>query len=102
MLLPMYHRPEVEEDQPLDPPAVGRLGEITAPTLIIVGEHDRPDTHKIAELLAAGIRRARLAVLPGCAHMPGMERPGLFNELVMDFLASVTTRQARVMGKGKG
>ena len=29
--------------QPLDPRAIGRLGEIRAPTLVVVGDQDVPD-----------------------------------------------------------
>ena len=42
MLLTTYAHGEADLEEP-DPPAAGRLGEITAPTLVVVGEHDRPD-----------------------------------------------------------
>lgn len=73
----------------LDPPAVGRLGEIAAPTLVIVGTRDVPDVVEQAELLATQIPGARKAVMPGVAHLPPMEAPAEFNRLVLDFLAGV-------------
>jgi len=70
----------------LDPPAVGRLGEIKAPTLVIVGDHDLPAIHKSADLLVSKIRGARKAVIPDAAHLPNLEHPEKFNRLVLDFL----------------
>lgn len=75
--------------QPLDPPAAGRLAEIGAPTLVIVGDGDVPDMLATADRLAAGIRGARKAVIHGVAHLPNMERPAEFNRLVLEFLATL-------------
>jgi pimeloyl-ACP methyl ester carboxylesterase len=82
---------EVEGDfaRPLDPPAFGRLGEITVPTLVIIGERDIPPVQQMAEALASGIAGARKVVMPNTAHVPNMEQPALFNQLVLDFLAGV-------------
>jgi pimeloyl-ACP methyl ester carboxylesterase len=73
----------------LDPPAAGRLGEIQAPTLVIVGDADTPDTVANADALAEGIPGARKVVLPNVAHMVPMEVPDTFNRLVLDFLGSL-------------
>jgi pimeloyl-ACP methyl ester carboxylesterase len=78
----------------LDPPAAGRLGEITAPTLVVVGERDVPRLRETAEELASGIRDARLLVLPGVGHMANMEAPETFNAAVLEFLARVGSRSA--------
>jgi pimeloyl-ACP methyl ester carboxylesterase len=72
-----------------DPPAVGRLGEIAVPTLVIVGANDVPAILKTADLLADSIGSARKVVIPDSAHVPNMEHPQEFNRLVLDFLASV-------------
>jgi 3-oxoadipate enol-lactonase len=69
-----------------NPPAIKRLGEIRAPTLLIVGERDVPDIQQIVKLLAAGVRGARTEVVPGAAHMPNMEDPALVNRLLGEFL----------------
>src|ERR1700704_2471219 len=47
----------------LDPPAAERLGEINAPTLVVVGDHDLPEVHETAEVLMSHIRGARKAVI---------------------------------------
>jgi len=75
--------------QELDPPAVERLGEITVPTLVIVGANDVPAILKTADLLADSIDSARKVVILDSAHVPNMEHPQEFNRLVLDFLAGV-------------
>jgi 3-oxoadipate enol-lactonase len=72
----------------LDPPAIGRLGEIRAPALVIAGDADVPDMLTIADFLTSGIPGARKAVIHGVAHMVTMERPVEFNRAVLDFLGS--------------
>ena len=69
-----------------EPPATRRLGEIRAPTLVIVGERDVPDIQQIARLLARDIQGARTEVIPGAAHMPNMEDPVRVNRLLLEFL----------------
>jgi pimeloyl-ACP methyl ester carboxylesterase len=77
------------QSQPLDPPAAQRLGEISAPTLVIVGGGDALEVRKTAELLEAGVAGARRVVMSELAHVPNMERPDEFNQLVLDFLAPI-------------
>jgi 3-oxoadipate enol-lactonase len=72
-----------------EPAALPRLGEIAVPTLIIVGEHDIPDVHAHAGALEAGIRGARRVVLAGSGHLPQLEVPDAFNELVLAFLSTL-------------
>jgi pimeloyl-ACP methyl ester carboxylesterase len=74
------------EEIPLDPPAAERLAEISAPTLILYGDKDVMDVRLAAGPLTATIPGARLAVIPDAAHLPQMERPELFNEIVLGFL----------------
>jgi 3-oxoadipate enol-lactonase len=73
----------------LEPPAAGRLGEIAVPTLVLVGDHDRPDIQAIADALAGGIPGAERVVLAGTAHLPNLERPAEFNRVVLEFLAKL-------------
>ena len=72
--------------QQLDPPAFGRLGEIKAPTLVVVGDNDLTETHDTADMLVAGIPGARKALIHDAAHLPNLEHPEKFNSLVLDFL----------------
>lgn len=72
---------------PLEPPALGRLSEINAPTLVILGAWDGPNP---LDQLAAEIPGARKVVMEETAHHPFMERPAEFNQIVLDFLGSLT------------
>jgi pimeloyl-ACP methyl ester carboxylesterase len=90
MLVQSYATPpDLGEEQPLEPPAVGRLGEVRAPTLVIVGDEDRPDIIAVARLLEAGVAGAKKVVMPGTAHLPNMEQPVAFNRIVGEFLAGL-------------
>ncbi|GAC1615061.1 MAG: alpha/beta hydrolase [Gemmatimonadaceae bacterium] len=71
---------------PLMPPGVERLGDVHAPTLVIVGDHDAPETLENAERLVTGMSDTRKEVIHGTAHMLSMERPVEFNRIVSDFL----------------
>jgi 3-oxoadipate enol-lactonase len=70
----------------LDPPAVGRLGELSAPTLVIVGELDLPDFQRISEQVATQAPHARLVRIPGAGHMSNMEAPDRVNDVILEFL----------------
>jgi 3-oxoadipate enol-lactonase len=72
--------------QRIDPPALGRLEEIEAPTLVIVGDHDLPKIQQTADVLISKIRGARKAIIQDAAHLPNLEHPDKFNRLVLDFL----------------
>jgi pimeloyl-ACP methyl ester carboxylesterase len=73
-------------EQPLDPPAAGRLSEIHAPTLVIVGDIDEAGMVNVAEVLAKSITGAQKVVIHGTAHVPNMEQPAEFNRIVVEFL----------------
>jgi pimeloyl-ACP methyl ester carboxylesterase len=72
--------------RPLVPPAIERLGNVTAPALVVVGEHDVPDIQRIADVLTERIANARKVVLPGLGHLPSLEDPERFNQVVLEFL----------------
>jgi 2-hydroxy-6-oxonona-2,4-dienedioate hydrolase len=74
--------------QSLEPPAAGRLTEITAPTLVIVGDADLEPIRETADLLVSSISGARKMVIHDAAHLPNLEHPGEFNRIVLDFLRS--------------
>ena len=65
-----------------------RLGEISAPTLVIVGEEDVA-FHQPTEVLAKAIPNARRYVVPQATHYPHEENPQAFNELLITFLTEV-------------
>jgi 3-oxoadipate enol-lactonase len=68
------------------PPAIERLHEIHAPTLVIVGERDTPDFHDVASTLERGIAGARRVTMAGVGHMANLEAPQAFNRIVRQFL----------------
>jgi pimeloyl-ACP methyl ester carboxylesterase len=75
----------------LDPPANTRLGMISAPTLVIVGERDLPFYNRpIADILEQSILHAQKVIIPGAGHMSNMEEPEIFNRTVLEFLAKTT------------
>lgn len=73
-------------EQPLEPAAAGRLAELHAPTLVIVGDLDTPKTLAAAGFLAKYIAGAQKLEMTGVAHLPNMERPEEFNRHVLTFL----------------
>jgi pimeloyl-ACP methyl ester carboxylesterase len=75
-------------NQSLDPPAIGRLHEIAAPTLVIIGGEDLPHAAANADVITSKIPRSRTVVIDGAAHLPSLERPEEFNRLVRDFLSA--------------
>ncbi len=86
----LFARDDTEgEERPLEPAAATRLGEIRAPTLVVVGDQDVPDVLAAANVLTSGVPGARKAVIPDAAHVPNMERPAAFNRLVLEFLTGL-------------
>ena len=77
------------QEKPLTPPALGRLSEINAPTLVVIGDHDSEDLRKLADRLVAEIAGARL-VRMNAAHLPSLEHPAQFSQLLDEFLAPLT------------
>ena len=73
-------------NQSLEPPAIERLNEITAPTLVIVGEADLEPIRETADMLASSIAGAHMEVVRDAAHLPNLEHPEEFNRLVLNFL----------------
>jgi pimeloyl-ACP methyl ester carboxylesterase len=73
-------------ETPMDPPAIGRLNQITVPALVIVGDCDDDTNHAIARTLEADLPNAAKSVIAGAAHLPNMEKPDEFNRLVLGFL----------------
>jgi pimeloyl-ACP methyl ester carboxylesterase len=79
--------PDAQEEA-LVPNIADRLGEISVPTLVVVGEHDVEDVHIVAERLEREAGATRVTI-GGAAHLPNLERPREFDETVLGFLAEV-------------
>ncbi|EDY42878.1 alpha/beta fold hydrolase [Streptomyces sp. SPB074] len=65
------------------------LREFTAPALVVVGERDTYTPVASARALADLLPDARLAVVPGAAHLPVLEAPERVGELVVEWLERV-------------
>ena len=68
---------------------MARLGEIRAPTLVVVGDADRLTPPKYAAFLRDAVPGARLVVVPGAGHMVAREAAGTVAAAVEAHLASV-------------
>ncbi len=71
---------------PLRLPAGQRLGEVAAPTLLLIGDLDTPPCRFTVEALATAIPGAIVHHFPNTAHLPNMECAGEFDRVVLDFL----------------
>ena len=67
-------------------PALPRLQEISAPTLLLVGDADIPDVHAPAGAIEAAIPRARRVVIRGVGHLMYLEKPKAFTDRLSDFV----------------
>lgn len=74
------------ENQRLDPPAVTRLNQVTAPTLVIVGDQDLPHASANADLITSKVLGARTVIIKDAAHLPSLEQPEAFNRVLLEFL----------------
>jgi pimeloyl-ACP methyl ester carboxylesterase len=70
------------------PAVIESLGSVGVPTLVLVGELDKPFL-KAADYMASRIPGATKVVLPGAGHAANIDQPEAFNQAVEDFLASV-------------
>ena len=73
------------------PPAAGRLGEIRAPTLVLVGESDQPDNQAESGVLEYAIPGATRMVIPKAGHLIYMTQPAEFADIVSRFASGVET-----------
>jgi 3-oxoadipate enol-lactonase len=63
------------------------LHSITAPTLVVVGELDALKPRSYADLIAREISGAEYAIIPHSGHAAMWEQAGVFNSLILGFLA---------------
>lgn len=76
------------ESKPIDRPAIGRLGEISTPTLVIVGDEDLPHCLANADVITSKVPGARKVIIKDAGHLPSLERPAEFNRVLLDFLTT--------------
>lgn len=63
-----------------------RLAEISVPTLIIQGRHDRARTPEHGALMRDRIAGARLEIVESAGHTPQLEDPAEFHRIALPFL----------------
>jgi 3-oxoadipate enol-lactonase len=66
------------------------LAGATQPALVVVGENDEYTPVSVAQRMAAELHQASVTVVPGCAHLPNLERPDRFNAEVRQFLGRLS------------
>jgi pimeloyl-ACP methyl ester carboxylesterase len=87
------NHPQLSEED-LPEPAFDNVHTIIAPTLLVVGEHDCSDIVALHDDLSEEMENAFAIVLEDTAHFPSLERPDLFNPILLEFLEAVTGQGA--------
>ena len=80
--------PLTQEEEPES--AFDTVGSIMAPTLLVVGDLDFPHIIDRHEELSDDLENAFSVVLEETAHLPSLERPDLFDPLLLEFLDAIT------------
>jgi len=73
--------------QQQDPPVFGRLGEISVPTSLLVGDADYPPLIEADRHAAARIPGCELTVAPGMDHLPPLREPDLVLRVIKSTLS---------------
>jgi 3-oxoadipate enol-lactonase len=68
------------------PDSTPMLETIKIPTLIVVGEHDKPTPVAASEDMHARIKNSKLEVIKNAGHMSNLEQPQAFNRVLLEFL----------------
>jgi 3-oxoadipate enol-lactonase len=67
------------------------LAKVKVPVLVMVGDQDEATPPPMSRELAAGLPDAQLTIIPGCAHVPQLQAPKAFLELIGDFLPATSS-----------
>ncbi len=70
-----------------DPPVFDRLGEISVPTSLLVGDADYPPLIEVSRQAADRIPGCELTVTPGMDHFPPLREPDLMLSTIRNTLA---------------
>lgn len=88
-------RADAGDAQLVEPLVRDRLGDLRMPALVLVGRHDDAGIRAAAHHVADRVAGAELVELEGAAHLPNLERPERFDELLLRFLAALSPRRVR-------
>lgn len=81
----VLNKPELTQEE-VSPDAWSRMETVAAPTLLIVGDEDFTALVERHETLSETMPNAIGVVLEGAAHIPSIEKPGLVNSVLLQFL----------------
>jgi 3-oxoadipate enol-lactonase len=65
---------------------VARLPGLAIPALVVCGEHDHAVPPAEGERIAALVPEGRFELVRGARHLPNVEKPAVFNALLLDWL----------------
>jgi pimeloyl-ACP methyl ester carboxylesterase len=80
------------------PEPIDALEQVTAPTLVAVGDQDVPGFREMSAVLARRIPGAQYRVITGAGHMTNLEQPAAVNDLLSRFLAELPRVSAAPAG----
>jgi pimeloyl-ACP methyl ester carboxylesterase len=74
-------------------PAEARLADVSAPTLVVMGDQDPdfPDPREEADWIAQALS-AEVVMVPEAGHYPQSQRPEITSEAIVGFLGTVNDR----------
>lgn len=78
-----------QEEPDTDIAAIDHLHALRMPVLLLAGEYDYPDVLEVHDQLADEIEEAFALTIEETAHLPMLERPDLFDPLLLEFLAAL-------------
>ncbi len=81
-------------EEALDNGVTDRLGDVTMPTLIIWGRHDRLIDVSCTEVMAAAIPDNRVVILEDVGHVPMIESPGVTAGHYIDLIVRAESHAA--------
>jgi pimeloyl-ACP methyl ester carboxylesterase len=76
------------------------LGNVTVPTLVVVGDHDRVTPPAAAMILVGDLPQARLGIVEGAGHLAMLERPDPVNDMLARFSSEALKRRAARRRRG--
>jgi pimeloyl-ACP methyl ester carboxylesterase len=81
--------------------ATDRLQDVTVPTLVLGGSHDRLTMAHASEHMAEDLPKSEVKIFEKTGHMTMLERHEEFNELVERFLDDVLGKPRKRRAKGR-
>ncbi len=79
----------------MQPTAAERLEELRLPVLVVYGDRDIPYIQAAAKVMGEHIAGAKVVLMPNTAHLPNMERPDEFNQIVLNFFHDIESTRGQ-------